>query len=68
MTNKTDMNVITSSNISSSSTSFSSPRTVATLALLTLEIFEPIVGEAANQLGAPEPLTGEDAPANFLDR
>ena len=55
---------ITSSNISSSSTSFSSKQTVAKLAL---DIFDPMVGEAANQLAAPDPLTGDAEPA-FLDR
>lgn len=57
----------TSSNISSSSTSFS-PWTVVGLVLLALDIFEPIVGEATNQFGAPEPLLGEDGSANFLDK
>ena len=47
--------------------SSSSPRTVATLALLALEIFEPMVGEAGNQLAGPEPLTGEDE-LIFLDK
>ena len=60
--------IITSSNISSSSTSFSS-WTVVTLALLVLDTFEPMVmvGEAKDQFGAPESLTGE-VPTNFLDK
>jgi len=56
----------TSSNISSSSTSFSSPRTVSTLALLALDILEPTVGELKNH-GAPVPLAGEVG-ASFLDK
>lgn len=61
------MKILTSSNISSSSTSVS-PWLVAALPLLILDIFEPITGEERNQLGASETLTGEDAPANFLDK
>lgn len=37
------------------------------LARLALDILEPIVGDAMNQLVAPEPLTG-DAPANLRDK
>lgn len=58
----------TSSNISSSSTSFSSPRTVAKLARLALEILEPIVGEVAYQFGSPTLLIGEEALESFLER
>lgn len=36
--------------------------------LIVLDILEPMVGELRNQWGAPEPLTGEDATANFLDK
>lgn len=57
---------MTSSNISSSSTSFSFPCIVAALALLALDIFEPIVGDVGSQMGATEPLTGEEAPVIFL--
>lgn len=41
---------------------------VAALALLALDIFEPIVGEAGAQLGTPEPLAGVEAPVIFLDK
>lgn len=60
---------MTSSSISSSSTSLSFPWIVAALALLAaLDILEAMVGEVGNQLGTPEPLPGEDGPANFLDK
>lgn len=59
--------LMTSSNISSSSIS-SSSWVVAALALLVLDIFEPVVGELINQLGASKPVTGEDVQDNFLDK
>ncbi|KAK7325360.1 hypothetical protein VNO77_29522 [Canavalia gladiata] len=59
--------MITSVNISSSSTSFSSPREVAAIVPFALNSFDPMTEGVADQLAAPNRLTGDDnAPSNFL--